>query len=221
MTEDLYPRLAGLVAGRRVDMLCRKDGPIPHEPDLVVRFNHDEAPADIWATAFFGVPSVTLSRGARLIVGTVPDCRWEVHPHGWPKDFSAEKVDYLARGGIPAERVEQVDFEHWRSLIDELPAVPLSGLVFLSMLRRTRVDRCVIHDMDFYSTATTPLRSGRWHGDVHDLHFAALWVRRLLRDDRRFEFVGDIDACVDAAQARIAAASAELADGELTEGRQA
>lgn len=209
--DDTYPRLATLVAGRRVDVLCRKDEPAPQAHGLVVRFNHDETPADIWATAFFGTPSATLAAGSRLVIGTVPGTIEKILPHGWTKDFPAEKALYLDRGGISLDRIEQVEVEHWRALRDDVPALPLTGIVFLSMLKRTRFERCVIHGMDFYSNATTPLRWGRWHGEVHDLHLAAIWVQRLLETDPRFEFIGDIQECIAATSARIARSSADYA----------
>jgi hypothetical protein len=209
--DDTYPRLATLVAGRRVDVLCRKDKPTPQVHDVVVRFNHDEAPADIWATAFFGTPSATLAASAQLVIGTVPETTEEISPHGWTKNFAAEKALYLATGEISLDRIEQIEVGHWRALRDDVPALPLTGIVFLSMLKRTRFDRCVIHGMDFYSDAATPLRWGRWHGDVHDLHLAAIWVQRLLDSDPRFEFIGDIQQCIAATSARIALSSAAYA----------
>jgi hypothetical protein len=205
-----YPRLASLVAGRRVDVLCAKGSAAPRDAGLLVRFNADEAPADIWATAFFGEIGAALARSARVIVGTTPPGRWEIQPHGWHKDFSTEKADYMARAGLSDDRIEQVDAAHWRALQARMPALPMSGLVLLSMLEKTPLERCVIHGMTFYASATTPLRDARWHGDVHDLSLAALWLRQLLRADPRFEFDGDIDACVEATQARIADARRAL-----------
>ena len=203
--DDIYPRLTALVTGRRVDMLCAKGAAAPRGVDLTMRFNQDEAPADIWATAFYRPFSATLAAGARLILGTVPEGRRDIQPHGWHKDFSAERAEFMARARLSNDRIEQVGVEHWRSLQARMPALPMSGLVALSMLERTGVVRCVIHGMTFYADAPTPLRDGRWYGDVHDLHLAALWLRQLLRADRRFEFVGDIDACVEATRARITA----------------
>jgi hypothetical protein len=201
-----YPRLAALVAHRRVDVLCAKGGVAPAGVGVTVRFNQDEAPADIWATAFYGPASTRLAADAKLVVGTTPLGPWAIQPHGWRKDFSSEKADFLARTGLSDDRIEQVRLDHWRALQARMPALPLSGLVLLSMLERTRLESCVIHGMTFYADATTPLRDARWHGDVHDLHLSALWLRQLLRADDRFQFVGDIDACVEATRARIAAA---------------
>lgn len=191
--KPVYPALERLVAGRRVVVVSAKNSQPPHVDDaVVVRFNSDEMPAHIWVTAFWGPPSATLSRGAELIVGSVPDSIEAIDSHAIVKDFPRERKANLALISSPLPPVELIDTAHWRALREQTPAIPLSGIAFLAMLETTTFARCDIHGMNFYVDSAPPLYRGRWFGHVHDLPLAARWLGNLLQRDERFRVCGAI-----------------------------
>jgi hypothetical protein len=201
-----YPLLEALVSGRTVHVFAKKhDRRGAPAGVLTARFNEDDIPADIWATAFAQPPSPVLAASARLIVGTVPDGTESIPEVDLVKDFTAQRRDFLHRAGHPLPPIEQAESGHWRTIREAAPAIPLSGIVLMGMLTTTSVAACVVHGMDFYAGLRTPMHRGRWFGYVHDLLMAAGWTRALAAADPRFVFPGtDLDACVAEVGGRMA-----------------
>jgi len=199
-----YEKLDAIVCGKAV-MVARPTGGSsqvesltgPTNSTVVVRLNNDRRPCDIFATTFFEGIDVSVPTGTKLIVDTVPNAEiecWDPSQDAGVtvRDWRPEHNRY--HGGLPRATVTP---EHWRLLSLSMPIFPLSGLVLLSMLAMTRMERCDISGFNFYTDMSrrefydkvghrfTPVRPCFL---MHDYVASIQWLERLIAVDRRFHW---------------------------------
>lgn len=196
-----YPRLNEIVAGQTV-ICAASNVDTAHLDGIVIRFNSDDLPADIWVSSFWEPPKPQIISSAKLCCGGVPQSRELFSDFGWDKNF-AEDANKNANSFTP----EFIHRAHWQELSIAMPVYPLSGMAILSMLQSTQMTRCLIIGYNFYLNRSHELWS-RYHG-AHDLFEAAVWLGGLLESDKRFCWQGDrpFEAVKDAV-ARMVIASA-------------